>query len=69
MARETDHVLNESDICCEWRSPPGRGWLAGIDRRLVEEAMRPGHQLVARIRLTGTAGEPGLTWSAEPASL
>ncbi len=37
------------------------------DPRLVEEAMRPGHQLVARIRLTGTAGGPGLTWSAEPA--
>jgi hypothetical protein len=31
---------------------------------LVEEAMRPGYQLVARIRLTG---EPGLAWSAEPA--
>jgi len=35
-----------------------------VDPRLVEEAMRPGHQLVARIRLTG---EPSLTWSAEPA--
>ncbi|MGH3154720.1 MAG: DUF5990 family protein [Streptosporangiaceae bacterium] len=41
--------------------------LTEIDPRLVEEAMRPGHQLVARIRLTGTAEEPGLTWSAEPA--
>ena len=41
--------------------------LTEVDPRLVEEAMRPGHQLVARIRLTGTAGEPGLTWSAEPA--
>ncbi len=41
--------------------------LAQVDPRLVEEAMRPGHQLVARIRLTGTAREPGLTWSAEPA--
>ena len=38
--------------------------LAEVDPRLVEEAMRPGHRLVARIRLTGT---PGLTWSAEPA--
>jgi hypothetical protein len=33
-----------------------------VDPRLVEEAMRPGHQLVARIRLMG---DPGLTWSAE----
>jgi hypothetical protein len=41
--------------------------LTGVDPRLVEEAMRPGYQLVARIRLTGTAGEPGLTWAAEPA--
>lgn len=40
--------------------------LTEVDPRLIEEAMRPGHQLVARIRLTGTAGEPDLTWSAEP---
>ena len=41
--------------------------LTEVDPRLVEEAMRPGHRLVARIRLTGTAGIPGLIWSAEPA--
>ena len=41
--------------------------LAGVDPRLVEEAMRPGHRLVARIRLTGNRGEPALTWSAGPA--
>ena len=41
--------------------------LIEVDPRLVEDAMRPGHRLVARIRLTGTPGEPGLTWSAEPA--
>jgi hypothetical protein len=41
--------------------------LIEVDPRLVEEAIRPGHRLVARIRLTGTPGEPGLTWSAEPA--
>ncbi|MBV9451493.1 MAG: hypothetical protein JO345_36960 [Streptosporangiaceae bacterium] len=35
--------------------------LADVDPGLVEEAMRPGHRLVARIRLTG---EPALTWSA-----
>jgi hypothetical protein len=38
--------------------------LAEVDPRLVEETMRPGHPLIARIRLTGT---PGLTWMAEPA--
>jgi hypothetical protein len=39
--------------------------LGRVDPRLIEDAMRPRHQLVARIRLTGT---PGLTWSAEPAA-
>jgi hypothetical protein len=37
------------------------------DPRIIQDALRPGRRLVARIRLTGTAGEPGLTWSAEPA--
>jgi hypothetical protein len=41
--------------------------LTAVDPRIIEEAMRPGHRLVARIRLTGTSGEPALTWSAEPA--
>jgi hypothetical protein len=42
--------------------------LTGLDPNLVEEAMRPGHRLVARIRLTRTGEEPALTWSAEPAA-
>lgn len=42
--------------------------LTAVDPRIIEEAMRPGHRLIARIRLTGTRGEPALTWSAEPAS-
>ncbi len=60
-----------------WGDVPGDGTLrlirgsklglAGVDPRLVEEAMRPGHRLVARIRLTGTRGEPALTWSVAPA--
>lgn len=60
-----------------WGDIPGDGTLrlirgsklglAGVDPRLVEEAMRPGHRLVARIRLTGTRGEPPLTWWAGPA--
>jgi Family of unknown function (DUF5990)/Domain of unknown function (DUF5655) len=37
--------------------------LTEVDPRLVEEAMRPGHLLVARIPLTGTPEEPALTWS------
>ncbi|HEX6525493.1 MAG TPA: DUF5990 family protein [Streptosporangiaceae bacterium] len=35
--------------------------LADVDPGLVQEAMRPGHRLVVRIRLTG---EPAVTWSA-----
>src|SRR5262249_3305242 len=38
--------------------------LADVDPRLVEEAMRPGPRLVARIRLTGARGIPAITWSA-----
>jgi Family of unknown function (DUF5990)/Domain of unknown function (DUF5655) len=40
--------------------------LSHVDPSLVEEAMRPGHRLVARIQLTG---EPSLIWSAEPADV
>jgi hypothetical protein len=40
--------------------------LAGLEPRLIEQAMRPGHQLVARIRLTGSGEGPALTWSARP---
>jgi uncharacterized protein DUF5990/uncharacterized protein DUF5655 len=41
--------------------------LLDVDPRLIEEVMRPGHRLVARIRLTGNLEEPALTWSAGPA--
>jgi hypothetical protein len=41
--------------------------LRDVDPRLIEEALRPGHRLVARIRLTGNREEPALTWSARPA--
>jgi hypothetical protein len=40
--------------------------LVDIDPRVVEEAMRPGHRLVARILLTDTQRKPALTWSARP---
>jgi Family of unknown function (DUF5990) len=67
----------DRNLFLAWGDVPGDGTLrlirgsklglAGVDPRLVEEAMRPGHRLVARIRLTGTRGEPALTWSAAPA--
>jgi hypothetical protein len=39
-----------------------------VDPRVIEDALRPGHRLLARIRLTGTTpGEPSLTWWPEPA--
>jgi hypothetical protein len=60
-----------------WGDVPGDGTLrlirgsklrlSGLDPGLVDEAMRPGRRLVARIRLTGTRSEPALTWSAGPA--
>ena len=68
-----------------WGDVPGDGTLrlfrgaklrlVDLDPRLVEEALRPEHRLVARIRLTDPRGNPvcarvhppALTWSAEPA--
>jgi hypothetical protein len=60
-----------------WGDVPGDGTLrlvrgsklglTRLDSGLIEEAMRPGHRLVAWIRLAGTRGEPALTWSAGPA--
>jgi hypothetical protein len=48
--------------------------LVDVDPALVEQAMRPGHRLIARVRLTDAKGNPvcarlhpsHLTWSAEP---
>ncbi len=66
-----------------WGDVPGDGTLrlfrgaklrfAEIDPRTIEEAIRPGHRLVARVRLTDDRGNPvcarvhppALTWSAE----
>jgi Family of unknown function (DUF5990)/Domain of unknown function (DUF5655) len=68
-----------------WGDVPGDGTLrlfrgaklrlVDVDPRLVEEALRPEHRLVARIRLTDPRGNPvcarvhppALTWSAVPA--
>jgi hypothetical protein len=67
-----------------WGDVPGDGTLrlfrgaklrlVDIDPAIIEQAIRPGHRLVARIRLTDAKGNPvcarvhppALTWSAEP---
>jgi hypothetical protein len=66
-----------------WGDVPGDGTLrlfrgaklrlVDVDPAVIEEAMRPGHRLVARIRLTDPRGNPvcarvhppALTWSAQ----
>jgi len=62
-----------------WGTLPGDGTmrlvrgsklaLRAVDPGLIEDALRPGRVLVARIQLTrsGTLKGPSLTWSAEPA--
>jgi hypothetical protein len=68
-----------------WGEVPGDGTLkmfrgaklrlADVPPDLITDAMRPGHRLVARVRLTDDKGNPvcarlhpsHLTWSAEPA--
>jgi len=68
-----------------WGDVPGDGTLrlfrgaklrlVDVEPAVIEEAMRPGHRLVARIRLTDPRGNPvcarvhppALVWSAEPA--
>lgn len=67
----------DRNLFLAWGDVPGDGTLrlfrgsklrlTDVDPRLVGEAMRPGYQLVARIRLTGARGESALTWSAGPA--
>lgn len=67
-----------------WGDVPGDGTLrlfrgaklrlVDVDPGVIEEALRPGRRLVARIRLTDARGNPvcarvhppALTWSAEP---
>ena len=67
-----------------WGDVPGDGTLrlfrgaklrlVDIDPATIEQAIRPGHRLVARIRLTDARGNPvcarvhppALTWSAQP---
>ncbi len=67
-----------------WGEVPGDGTLrvfrgaklrlVDVEPGLIEDAMRPGHQLVARVRLTDPKGNPvcarvrppAIAWSAEP---
>ena len=67
-------------LALAWGDVPGDGTLrlfrackfgfADIDPELVEDALRPGRRLVARVRLTDPRGNPGcvgLAWSVERA--
>jgi hypothetical protein len=67
-------------IALAWGDVPGDGTLrlfrackfgfAGVGSGLVEDALRPGRRLVARVRLTDARGNPGcagLAWSVERA--
>ena len=67
-----------------WGEVPGDGTLrlfrgaklrlVDVDPRIIDDAMRPGHRLIARVQLTDARGNPvcarvhppALTWSAEP---
>jgi hypothetical protein len=69
----------DRNLFLAWGTVPGDGTmrlvrgsklgLCTVDPRLIEDALRPGYLLVARIQLTstGTLKGPSLTWSAEPA--
>lgn len=79
-------VRADRHLALAWGDVPGDGTLRlfrGAKLRLVEvppsliaEAMRPGHRLVARVRLTDAKGYPvcarlrpsHLTWSVEPST-
>jgi hypothetical protein len=76
---------DDRNLGLAWGEVPGDGTLrlfraaklrlVDVDPALIEQAMRPGHRLVARIRLTDPRGNPvcarvdppALAWSAEPA--
>jgi len=76
---------SDRNLGLAWGEVPGDGTfrlfrgaklrLVDVDPGLVEDAMRPGHQLVARVRLTDARGNPicarvrppDIAWSAERA--
>ena len=75
---------SDRNLGLAWGDVPGDGTLrlfrgaklrlVDVDPSLIEEAMRPGRRLVARVRLTDAKGNPvcarvrppALTWSAKP---
>jgi hypothetical protein len=75
---------DDRNLGLAWGDVPGDGTLrlfrgaklrlVDVEPALIEEAMRPGHRLVARIRLTDPRGNPvcarvhppALTWSVRP---
>jgi hypothetical protein len=75
---------DDRNLGLAWGDVPGDGTLrlfrgaklrlVDVDPALIEEAIRPGHRLVARIRLTDPRGNPvcarvhppALTWSVRP---
>ena len=75
---------DDRNLGLAWGDVPGDGTLrlfrgaklrlVDVDPALIEEAMRPGHRLVARVRLTDSRGNPvcarvhppALTWSVRP---
>ena len=66
---------DDRNLGLAWGDVPGDGTLrlfrgaklrlVDVDPRVIEEALRPGHRLVARIRLTDP-GQPGLRPRAPP---
>jgi hypothetical protein len=79
-------VRDDRHLGLAWGDLPGDGTLrmfrgaklrlVDVDPKLIEQALRPGHTLVARIRLTDAKGNPicarvhppYLTWSVTPSS-
>jgi hypothetical protein len=77
-------VRDDRHLGLAWGDLPGDGTLrlfrgaklrlVDVDPELIEQALRPGHKLVARIRLTDAKGNPicarvhppYLTWSVTP---
>lgn len=77
-------VRTDRNLAVAWGDVPGDGTfrlfrgaklrLVDVDAGLIEEAMRPGRRLVARVRLTDAKGNPAcarlrppaIAWSAEP---
>ncbi len=69
----------DRNLFLAWGTIPGDGTmrlvrgsklaLGAVDPRLIDDALRPGRVLVARVQVTstGTLKGPSLTWSAEGA--